>query len=171
MRSLSKYIKEHYKRVYIKRELYEKLRELASREGVTVPDLIAKMYERYIQPNITPNIQPNISPNTAVSRDISPNITPNISPNITPSTDANATQSTKATKKGRSGHVWCRKRTSIRNLDAFINWVRKTYGLVDWWESEGEVCFETLEAPEKSKGRGERKRRPEEGELEAETLE
>ena len=49
MKSLSKYIKEHYKRVYIKRELYEKLRELADKEGVTVPSLIARMYELYIQ--------------------------------------------------------------------------------------------------------------------------
>jgi hypothetical protein len=78
---------------------------------------------------------------------------------------------TEKTEKRRTGHIWCRKRASIRSLDAFINWVRKTYGLVDWWESEGEVCFETLEAPEKSKGRGERKRRSEEGEVEAEELE
>jgi len=49
LKSLSKYIKEHYKRVYIKRELYEKLRELADKEGVTVPSLIARMYELYIQ--------------------------------------------------------------------------------------------------------------------------
>ena len=44
MKSLSKYIKEHYKRVYIKRELYEHLKALADSERTTVPDLIAKMY-------------------------------------------------------------------------------------------------------------------------------
>jgi hypothetical protein len=180
LRSLSRYIKEHYKRVYIKRELYEKLRELASKEGVTVPGLIARMYERYIQHNIMPNIQPNISPNTAVSRDISPNIMPNIAgdsdirhniqhnimPNIQPNTQP---PTPRASEKGRSGHVWCRKRASIRNLDAFINWVKKTYGLIDWWESEGEICFETLEPPER--GKKSKRRGPEEGELEGEELE
>lgn len=47
--AVSRYIKRHYKRVTVRRELYEKLRELADKEGVTVPSLIARMYELYIQ--------------------------------------------------------------------------------------------------------------------------
>jgi len=35
MRSLSKYIREHYKRVYLRKDFYVKLRELASKEGLT----------------------------------------------------------------------------------------------------------------------------------------
>ena len=126
MKSLSRYIKERYKRIYIKRELYERLKALADNERVTVPDLIARMYERYIQPNISHNIITNIQPNIATSHNITPNI-----------------QSAPQTAERRSGHVWCRKRASIRNVEAFVKWVEKTYGLIDWWESEGEVCFET----------------------------
>ena len=169
MRSLSKYIKEHYKRVYIKRELYEKLRELASREGVTVPDLIARMYERYIQPNIAPNIQPNISPNTAVSRDISPNIQPNISPNIAPSTSASVVQ--ESSERKRSGYVWCEKKARIRSLQGFLKWVEKTYGLIDYWEEEDRYCFETLEPPKKERGEKSKRRGPEEVGFEGEELE
>jgi predicted DNA-binding ribbon-helix-helix protein len=47
--AVSRYIKRHYKRVTVRRELYEKLRELADKEGVTMPSLIARMYELYIQ--------------------------------------------------------------------------------------------------------------------------
>jgi hypothetical protein len=165
LRSLSKYIKEHYKRVYIKRELYEKLRELASREGVTVPDLIAKMYERYIQPNITPNI----SPNTAVSRDISPNIQHNISPNTAPSTSTSVVQ--ESSERKRSGHVWCEKKARIRSLQGFLKWVEKTYGLIDYWEEEDRYCFETLEPPKKERGEKSKRKGPEEGEVEGEELE
>ena len=74
MKSLSKYIKEHYKRVYIKRELYEHLKALADRERTTVPDLIARMYKNYIQHNISPNIQPNIAEDSDIRHNIQHNI-------------------------------------------------------------------------------------------------
>jgi hypothetical protein len=78
LKSLSKYIKEHYKRVYIKRELYEQLKALADSERTTVPDLIARMYKHYIQHNIIPNIRHNIQPNITEDSDIRGNIIPNI---------------------------------------------------------------------------------------------
>jgi len=74
LKSLSKYIKEHYKRVYIKRELYEHLKALADRERTTVPDLIARMYKNYIQHNINPNIQPNIAEDSDIRHNIQHNI-------------------------------------------------------------------------------------------------
>jgi hypothetical protein len=82
-----RYIKSRYKRLYIKRELYEKLQALAEKEGLTVPSLIEKLYIMYISPNITPNIQHNISPNTAgqsLTMSINPNIRGNITPNTAP---------------------------------------------------------------------------------------
>jgi hypothetical protein len=52
--------------------------------------------------------------------------------------------------------TWCRKKSEIRNLEGFVEWVKQNYGLVDWWEEEdGRVCFETEREPEK----GEKRRR------------
>jgi len=65
-----RYIKSRYKRLYIKKELFEKLQTLADREGLTVPSLIEKLYSIYITHNIRDNIQHNITPNTAQVRTV-----------------------------------------------------------------------------------------------------
>jgi len=66
MRSLSRYIKEHYKRIYLRKDFYEKLKELADKEGLSIPDLIAKMYDHYIMPNIRHNITKSDEPKPRV---------------------------------------------------------------------------------------------------------
>jgi hypothetical protein len=45
--ALRRYIKKHFKNVTIKRELWEELRRLADEEGLTIPELVAKMYRVY----------------------------------------------------------------------------------------------------------------------------
>ena len=177
VRYITRYVKERYVQKKIRRDLYERLVKWCGGDSVNVCleralSVLESSAGATSAPNIganigtvsDTNIETNIGANVALSAPSPATSAPNIGVNI-------GTNATQATERRRSGHVWCRKRASIRSLDAFINWVRKTYGLVDWWESEGEVCFETLEAPEKSKGRGERKRRSEEGEVEAEALE
>jgi hypothetical protein len=45
--ALRRYIKKHFKNVTIKRELWEELRRLADEEGLTIPELLTKMYRVY----------------------------------------------------------------------------------------------------------------------------
>jgi predicted DNA-binding ribbon-helix-helix protein len=47
MKASSRYLKENYRRIYVRRELYEGLRKLAEAEGLTVPDLVARLYNHY----------------------------------------------------------------------------------------------------------------------------
>jgi hypothetical protein len=47
LRASSRYLKENYRRIYVRRELHERLRALAEAEGLTIPDLLARMCERY----------------------------------------------------------------------------------------------------------------------------
>jgi predicted CopG family antitoxin len=52
-------------------------------------------------------------------------------------------------------HTWCRKKSEIRNLEGFVEWVKQNYGLIDWWEEkDGRVCFETERKPEKGRRGG-----------------
>ena len=51
-------------------------------------------------------------------------------------------------------HVWCRKKSEVRNFRGFLEWVDHNYGLVDWWEEEEKYCFETKRRPEKGRGGG-----------------
>jgi hypothetical protein len=43
--------------------------------------------------------------------------------------------------------TWCRSRSEIRSLEGFVEWVKHSYGLVDWWEEDDEYCFETKRIP------------------------
>jgi len=140
---ITRYIKERYVQKKIRRDLYERLVRWCGGDSVNV------CLERAL---------------SVLESSAGATSAPNIGANI-------GTNATQATEMRRTGHVWCEKKARIRNLQGFLKWVEKTYGLVDYWEEEDRYCFETLEAPEKSKGRGERKRRSEEGEVEAEELE
>ena len=48
MRSLYRYQREHFRKITVRRELYDRLRALAEAEGLTIPDLLAKLYEHYV---------------------------------------------------------------------------------------------------------------------------
>jgi hypothetical protein len=43
----TRYIKRHYKDITIRRELWEELRRLAYEEGLSIPELVEKMYKVY----------------------------------------------------------------------------------------------------------------------------
>jgi TolA-binding protein len=53
--------------------------------------------------------------------------------------------------------TWCRSRSEIRSLEGFVEWVKQNYGLIDYWEEEGKVCFETEREPKQVKGRKRRR--------------
>ena len=72
--------------------------------------------------------------------------------------EAPATAETQPAETGEQKpqtHTWCRKKSEIRNLEGFIEWVKHSYGLVDWWEEDDEYCFETKRSP---KEKGEKRR-------------
>ena len=47
MKSLYRYQKLHFKKITVKKELYEELRALASKENITIPQFIEKLIEHY----------------------------------------------------------------------------------------------------------------------------
>jgi hypothetical protein len=125
--------------------------------GVQATSASSSVDAKHIAPNIAPNVASNIAPNMQPPATSAPNIGTNIGVNVA-----------QATERRRSGHVWCEKKARIRNLQGFLKWVEKTYGLVDYWDEGDRYCFETLEPPKKEKAG---KRKHEEGEVEAEELE
>jgi predicted DNA-binding ribbon-helix-helix protein len=44
----TRYIKEHYREVKLRREFYEELRKLAESRGLSIPELIRELYKHYI---------------------------------------------------------------------------------------------------------------------------
>ena len=139
-----RYIKSRYKRLYIKKELFEKLQTLADREGLTVPSLIEKLYSIYITPNIRDNIQRNITPNTDGSGSAT-NITPNIRSNITPNTAQVRTV------------VKCYEKSKMKYpVESNIAYFKSKGLLVDWWEEgDNKVCFELKKSEDKKQQRKE----------------
>jgi predicted DNA-binding ribbon-helix-helix protein len=132
MGSLSRYIKEHYKRIYLRKDFYEKLKELADKEGISIPDLIVKMYDHYIMPNIRDNIMPNTAVSEKVSLNIRDNIIPNIRHNITGS-DASKTR------------VFCKSKSEIRDVSRYVKKLKDEGVLIDWWDEGSKYCFEVKE--------------------------
>jgi len=132
MRSLSRYIKEHYKRIYLRKDFYEKLKELADKEGISIPDLIVKMYDHYIMPNIRDNIMHNIADPEKASLNIRDNIIPNIRHNITKSDEPKP-------------RVFCKNKSEIRDINRYVKWLKENNKLIDWWDEETKYCFEVKE--------------------------
>jgi len=48
MKSLYKYQKENFKKITIKKELYNKLKTLSAKEGLTIPQFLEKLIDTYI---------------------------------------------------------------------------------------------------------------------------
>jgi predicted CopG family antitoxin len=54
-----------------------------------------------------------------------------------------------AQSKVKAGYEWCRSKAKVRNLQNFLKWVDDSFGLIDWWEEDDKVCFETRRKPAK----------------------
>jgi hypothetical protein len=118
---ISRYIREHYVRRNIRRDLYERFIEWCGERSINI--CLEKALS-ILTPNIAPNIGANITPNTKVRRP---------EPVVSPS----------------GSYKWCRPRSSITNLESFVKRVEKTLGLEDWWEDDDRVCFKTKLKPSK----------------------
>jgi len=132
MGSLSRYIKEHYKRIYLRKDFYEKLKELADKEGISIPDLIVKMYDHYIMPNIRHNIMPNTADPEKNTLNIRDNIIPNIRHNISKSEEPKP-------------RVLCKSKSEIRDISRYVKKLKDEGVLIDWWDEETKYCFEVKE--------------------------
>jgi hypothetical protein len=72
---------------------------------------------------------------------------------LTQSTTLSNTQSKAKVEEKRhisGGYEWCRSKAKIRNLQNFLKWVDDSFGLIDWWEEDDRVCFETRRKPAKT---------------------
>jgi hypothetical protein len=165
MRALYRYQREHYRKITVRRELYETLRRLADERGKTIPDLIKELIGTYIGGNTgsSPSIGTNIGGNIGSSPNIGGNIDTYIGGNIGGNTGASSATSpppstarspaTTGVKDSAETHIWCRKKSEIQRLEGFLEWVKHNYGLVDWWEEGDRYCFETKREPKRERGK------------------
>jgi hypothetical protein len=63
----TRYVREHYKEVKVRRDFYEELRRLAEARGLSVPNLVEEMFKHYTAPSNTPSTVPSVPPRTAPS--------------------------------------------------------------------------------------------------------
>jgi hypothetical protein len=153
MKSLYRYQREHYRKITVRRELYDLLRKLADERGKTIPDLIKDLIGTYIGGNIggntgsSPSIGGNIG--TYIGTNIGSSTPP---PSPTGSSTAATTTATSKVEDVAETHIWCRKKSEVRSFKGFLEWVEHNYELLDWWEEGDKYCFETKRSP-KDKGR------------------
>jgi hypothetical protein len=134
----ARYVREHYIKRDIKRELYEAFIEWCGERSINT--CLEKALS-ILRGNITVNVRGNTAPNTA-----------NPAAVAEPST-AKAQPVTVANKAGAGvsgGYEWCRPRSSIKNLEGFVEYLERSLGLEDWWEEDDKICFRTRVRPAKT---------------------
>jgi hypothetical protein len=119
----ARYVREHYVKRDIKRELYEAFIEWCGERSINI---CLEKALNILRGNITLNVRGNTASNIR----------------------ANTGQPKQAS--GGGGYEWCRPRSSIKNLEGFLEYLRRSFGLEDWWEEEGRVCFRTRRRPAKT---------------------
>jgi hypothetical protein len=67
-RSKTRYVKEHYREVKVRREFYEELRRLAEERGLSVPALVEEVFKHYTAPSIPAHTGPSTGHNTGPGR-------------------------------------------------------------------------------------------------------
>jgi hypothetical protein len=63
----TRYVKEHYKEVKVRRDFYGELRRLAEAKGLSVPALIEEVFKSCTAPSNTPYTAPSMPARTAPS--------------------------------------------------------------------------------------------------------
>jgi hypothetical protein len=56
----TRYVREHYKEVKVRRDFYEELRRLAEERGLSVPALIEEMFKHYVAPKPRTDTSPSM---------------------------------------------------------------------------------------------------------------
>ena len=139
-----------YRHLSVKEEVYRRLEEFARSKGLTsVSDALVLLLDfSDIYSKLEYILQRGVSlPQSGVTS--AGNVT-SISGNTTTgagNSRAEKTTTSKTKQEKSGGHVWCRKKSEIRNLEGYLNWVKRAYGLVDWWDEGDKYCFETTMPP------------------------
>jgi hypothetical protein len=64
----TRYVREHYKEVKVRRDFYEELRKLAEERGLSVPALIEEMFKHYTGPSTPAHTAPKTPTHTVHSK-------------------------------------------------------------------------------------------------------
>jgi hypothetical protein len=120
----TRYVKEHYIKRDIKRELYEAFIEWCGERSINIClEKALRVLRGNIPLNTGVNVRGNIASNTGASK-------------------------SKPSPSG--GYEWCYSKSKVRNLQNLLDWVDRRFGLIDWWEEGDKLCFETREKPAKA---------------------
>jgi hypothetical protein len=118
----AKYVKEHYVKRDIRRELYEAFIEWCGERSINI---CLEKALNVLRGNIAAGVRENIAPNTGVNPS---------KPNAT----------------AGEGYEWCRGKARVRSLQSFIKWVDEHFDLIDWWDEGDRYCFKTRRKPAKT---------------------
>jgi hypothetical protein len=144
----ARYVRERYVKRDIRRDLYERLVSWCGERSINI---CLEKALAVLEANMASN--KTHSTGTVLASNMAPNIGANIAPNTgAQSTTRGGAQSKVKAGEGKhvsGGHEWCRSKAKVRNLQSFIKWVDDSFGLIDWWEEDDRVCFETRKKPAK----------------------
>jgi hypothetical protein len=95
------------------------------------------------------------NPTTSSSSSSAPSLT-SVSSSSAPSIggDTGASTAEGAAEGTADSHIWCRKKSEVRNFKGFLEWVDHSFELLDWWEEGDKYCFETKRSPKERGRRG-----------------
>ncbi len=124
--------------IEVSRELRDKIRELSQKHGLLYEELLWKALDAFTQ-SMTQSKEGSHTQSHTQSK------------------GGAFTQSNTQSKEGAGsrlggsgaggGHVWCREKGRVRDLQGFLRWVDERMVLLDWWDEDDRYCFETREKP------------------------
>jgi hypothetical protein len=122
--------------IEVSRELRDRIRELSQKYGLLYEELLWKALD-----TLTLSITQSSTQSKTLSNTQSKGgaLTQSITQSIEERTGASSSE----------GYEWCRDKGKVWNLKNFLKWVDDSFGLVDWWEEDDRVCFETRRKPAK----------------------
>lgn len=126
--------------IEVSRELRDRIRELSQKHGLLYEELLWKALDAFTQSNTQSNTQ-----STTQSKGGA--FTLGNTQSITLSKEGAGSRRGEAGAGG--GHVWCREKGKVRDLQSLLKWVDERMGLLDWWDEGNRYCFETREKPAK----------------------
>jgi hypothetical protein len=146
---ISRYIREHYVRRNIRRDLYERFIKWCGERSINIClEKALSILASNIAPNIASNIAPNIGASATASR--SHDLTSNTGRSLTSNVSKASTDQPKPVSSSGGGYEWCKPRNSIKNLEGFLKYLERSLGLEDWWEEDNRICFKTRKEPAKT---------------------
>jgi hypothetical protein len=151
----TRYVKEHYIKRDIKRELYEAFIEWCGERSINIClEKALNILRGNVPLNISGNMHSDIQ--SKYSEEISRgNVPLNVRGNVTTNTAQQATTAVEGQhiganiggKSSSKHHIYClnpQEVKKIKNFEAFKMWIDKNFTLHRWWrEEDGRVCFET----------------------------